>query len=127
MPDAGRFSGAGEEGERARTEAAAVLEREPAAGPTGGHRVDQEEFGRLVQRVSDNTHELIDAVSARVLGTTPGDAAAHTRRIAESAHDIVDLLLDLGRLAPALSGQGPRTPVGAQRAAAGEPDDRPGE
>ncbi|MEU8515566.1 hypothetical protein AB0C76_28915 [Kitasatospora sp. NPDC048722] len=136
MPDAGRFSGAGEQRERAVSEAAAVPERDSAAAPAhaeaagerlvDGHRVDQEEFGRLVRRVSDNTHELIDAVSARVLGTTAGDAAEHTRKIAESAHDIVDLLLNLSRLAPALADQGLGTASGPQRTATGVPEERPG-
>ncbi|MEV7026870.1 hypothetical protein [Kitasatospora sp. NPDC093558] len=135
MPDAGRFSEAGEQGERAVTEAAAVLERELAAGLADAkaagerladeHRVDQEEFGRLVRRVSDNTHELIDAVSARVLGNTAGDAAEHTRKIAASAHDIVDLLLNLSRLAPGLVNQGLSTAFGPQATEAAEPDARP--
>ncbi|MGW2250572.1 hypothetical protein ACWCXH_10260 [Kitasatospora sp. NPDC001660] len=137
MPDAGRFSEAGEQGERAVMEAAAVLERELAAGLTDAkaagarladeHRVDHEEFGRLVRRVSENTHELIDAVSARVLGDTAGDAAEHTRRIAASAHDIVDLLVSLGSLAPGLANQGLSTAFGPQRTGAGEPDARPEE
>ncbi|MBV6700500.1 hypothetical protein [Kitasatospora aureofaciens] len=134
MPDSGRFSELGEQGSRAVLEAAAVLERELADGladakaagdrVTGEHRVDQEEFDKLVRRVSENTHQLIDAVSARVLGNTTGDAAEHSQKLTTSAHDIVDLLLSLGSLAPGLANQGLAAAFGPQRTAAQEPDGR---
>ncbi|MEU6237676.1 hypothetical protein [Kitasatospora sp. NPDC047058] len=108
MPDAGRFSEVGEQGSRAVIEAAAVLEHELAAGrtdataaddrPTGGHRLDPEEFGRLVQQVSEHTHQLIDAVAARLADNTAAAAAAHTRRLTANAHDALDLLLKLTTL-----------------------------
>ncbi|MDH6708952.1 hypothetical protein P3T27_005698 [Kitasatospora sp. MAA19] len=134
MPDAGRFSELGEQGSRAVMEAAAALEREIAAGladaktagarVTGEHRVDQEEFDKLVQRVSENTHQLIDAVSARVLGSTTGDAAEQTQKLTADAHDIVNLLLSLGSLAPGVANQGLANAFGPQRTAAQEPDGR---
>ncbi|WP_406208996.1 hypothetical protein OH807_37925 [Kitasatospora sp. NBC_01560] len=127
MPDAGRFSELGEQGSQAVMEAAAVLERELSAGLadaktagdrlTAEHRVDQEEFDRLVHRVSENTHELIDAVSARVLGGTGGETAEHAQRIAANAHDILDLLLNLSSLAPALANRSMRSAFGPQQPA----------
>ncbi|MFD0273175.1 hypothetical protein ACFVHB_04565 [Kitasatospora sp. NPDC127111] len=108
MPDAGRFSEVGEQGSRAVVEAAAVLEHELAAGRTdattaddrlsGEPRLDPEEFGRLVQQVSEHTHQLIDAVGARLAGNTAAAAAAHTRRLTANAHDALDLLLKLTAL-----------------------------
>ncbi|MER7755900.1 hypothetical protein [Kitasatospora sp. NPDC097643] len=134
MPDAGRFSELGEQGSRAVMEAAAVLESELAAGlvdakaagarVSGEHRVDPQEFDKLVRRVSDNTHELIDAVSARVLDGTTGDAAEHARKLTTSAHDIVDLLLNLSSLAPAFANQGLANAFGHQRTAGPETDGR---
>ncbi|MER5349209.1 hypothetical protein ABT093_02595 [Kitasatospora sp. NPDC002551] len=127
MPDAGRFSEWGEQGSRAVMEAAAVLERELAAGLadakaaterlTGEHRVDQEEFDQLVRRVSDNTHQLIDAVSERVLAGTGGEVSEHARRLTANAHDVLDLLLSLGSLAPGLANRGLQDAFGPQRAA----------
>ncbi|MFJ8431574.1 hypothetical protein ACIQ9P_09750 [Kitasatospora sp. NPDC094019] len=147
MPDAGRFSDVGEQGSRAVMEAAAVLERELSAGLadakaasarlTGEHRVDQEEFDRLVGRVSENTHQLIDAVSERVLANTAGDVSEQAQRLAANAHDVLDLLLGLSALAPGLANQGLRSAFGPQgdpRAADGAgahggdgaaPDERP--
>ncbi|MER7701349.1 hypothetical protein ABTX81_00405 [Kitasatospora sp. NPDC097605] len=139
MPDAGRFSELGEQGSRAVMEAAAVLERELAAGLadadvvterlTAEHRVDQEEFDQLVRRVSENTHQLIDAVSERVLASTTGDVSEHTQRLTANAHDVLDLLLRLGSLAPGLANRGLQDAFGPQRAAPpdedAEPDHRP--
>ncbi|MET8698719.1 hypothetical protein ABZW10_07615 [Kitasatospora sp. NPDC004723] len=127
MPDAGRFSELGEQGSRAVMEAAAVLERELAAGLadaraaterlTGEHRVDQEEFDRLVRRVSENTHQLIDAVSERVLANTTGEVSEHTQRLTANAHDVLDLLLGLGSLVPGLANRGLQDAFGPQRTA----------
>ncbi|MFE6872802.1 hypothetical protein ACFVFS_40515 [Kitasatospora sp. NPDC057692] len=139
MPDAGRFSESGEQGSRAVMEAAAVLERELTAGITDAraaterlateHRVDQEEFDRLVRRVSENTHQLIDAVSERVLAGTTGEVSEHTERLTAGAHDVLDLLLRLGSLAPGLANRGLQDAFGPQRAARAEdgtgPDQRP--
>ncbi|MFJ3791594.1 hypothetical protein [Kitasatospora sp. NPDC090091] len=125
MPDAGRFSELGEQGSRAVMEAAAVLERELAAGLadakaagtrlTSEHRVDEEEFDRLVRRVSENTHQLIDAVSARVQDSTRGDTADQTRQLTANAHDILDLLLNLSALAPAIANRSLRATFGPER------------
>ncbi|MFI6848247.1 hypothetical protein OG535_03310 [Kitasatospora sp. NBC_00085] len=132
MPDAGRFSDVGEQGSRAVMEAAAVLERELAAGLTeakaagdrltGEHRVDPDEFGRLVQRVSENTHELIDAVSDRLRGDTAGEAAEHTQRLAANAHDVLDLLLNLSTLAPGFANRSMQNTFGPQQSPAQRPD-----
>ncbi|MFB6889283.1 hypothetical protein ACFCX4_08215 [Kitasatospora sp. NPDC056327] len=141
MPDAGRFSESGEQGSRAVMEAAAVLERELSAGLadartatarlTDEHRVDQEEFDRLVRRVSDNTHQLIDAVGERVLAGTTGEVAEHAQRLTANAHDVLDLLLRLSSIAPGLANRGLQDAFGPQRAArptAGSPGDgSPGE
>ncbi|MQS10846.1 hypothetical protein F7Q99_00765 [Streptomyces kaniharaensis] len=134
MPDSGRLSDLGEQGSRAVMEAAAALEGELAAGLVDAkaagdrladeHRVDQEEFDKLVRRVSENTHQLIDAVSARVLGSTTGDAAEQTQMLTTSAHDIVDLLLKLSSLAPGLANHGLATAFGPPPADAQEPDGR---
>ncbi|WP_328958512.1 hypothetical protein [Kitasatospora purpeofusca] len=124
MPDAGRFSELGEQGSRAVMEAAAVLERELSAGLTdakaatarltGEHRVDQDEFDRLVGRVSENTHQLIEAVSERVLANTTGELSEQAQRLAANAHDVLDLLLGLSSLAPGLANQGLRNAFGPQ-------------
>ncbi|WP_206671095.1 hypothetical protein [Streptomyces sp. CB01881] len=131
MPDAGRFSELGEQGSQAVMEAAAVLERELAAGLadakatgdrlTGEHRVDPEEFGRLVQRVSENTHQLIDAVSDRLLGNTGGEAAEHTQRLAANAHDVLDLLLNLSTLAPGFANRSMQETFGPRQSPAEHP------
>ncbi|MFF8774394.1 hypothetical protein [Kitasatospora sp. NPDC015120] len=136
MPDAGRFSEAGEQGSRAVMEAAAVLERELAAGLadagaaaqrlTTEHRVDQEEFDQLVRRVSDTTHQLIDAVGERVLAGTTGEVSEHARRLAANAHDVLDLLLRLGSLAPGLANRGLKDAFGPQRDARPDDGDEPG-
>ncbi|MFJ4672595.1 hypothetical protein [Kitasatospora purpeofusca] len=142
MPNAGRFSDVGEQGSRAVMEAAAALEQELSAGIadakaatarlTGEHHVDQEEFDRLVGRVSENTHQLIDAVSERVLASTTGEVSEQAQRLAANAHDVLDLLLGLSSLAPGLANQGLRNAFGPQgdpRAADGRdgagPDERP--
>ncbi|MFE7564491.1 hypothetical protein [Kitasatospora sp. NPDC057500] len=127
MPDAGRFSDLGEQGSRAVMEAAAVLERELAAGIADAevaterladeHRVDQEEFDRLVRRVSENTHQLIDAVGERVLAGTGGEVSEHARRLTANAHDVLDLLLRLGSLAPGLANRGLQDAFGPQHTA----------
>ncbi|MFF2043479.1 hypothetical protein ACFVVX_23965 [Kitasatospora sp. NPDC058170] len=119
MPDAGRFSELGEQGSRAVMEAAAVLESELSAGLTDAkaagerltseHQVDQQEFDRLVRRVSENTHQLIDAVTARVMDNAAGEASEHTQRIAANAHDVLDLLLNLSSLAPAVANRAMRS------------------
>ncbi|MFC5661614.1 hypothetical protein ACFP3U_01310 [Kitasatospora misakiensis] len=126
MPDAGRFSELGEQGSRAVMEAAAVLERELSAGLadakaatarlTGEHRVEQEEFDQLVRRVSENTHQLIDAVSERVLANTTGEVSEQAQRLTSNAHDVLDLLLSLGSLAPGLANRGLQSAFGPQRA-----------
>ncbi|MFE2723072.1 hypothetical protein [Kitasatospora sp. NPDC059327] len=136
MPDAGRFSELGEQGSQAVMEAAAVLERElslgladaKAAGDrlTGEHRVDQEEFDQLVRRVSENTHQLIDAVSTRLLGNTTGDAAEQTQRLATNAHDVLDLLLNLSSLAPAFANRSMETTFGTRQSPAEHPGEAEG-
>ncbi|MEU1505278.1 hypothetical protein [Kitasatospora sp. NPDC005748] len=132
MPDAGRFNELGEQGSQAVMEAAAVLERELSAGLTdaeaagdrltGEHHVDQEEFDRLGRRVSENTHQLIEAVSSRLLGSTTGDAADQTQRLAANAHDVLDLLLNLSSLAPALANRTMESNFGPRQS----PAERPG-
>ncbi|MEV6977747.1 hypothetical protein [Kitasatospora sp. NPDC093806] len=130
MPDAGRFSELGEQGSRAVMEAAAVLERELSAGLadakaatsrlTGEHRVDQDEFDQLVRRVSENTHQLIDAVSARVLAGTTGEVSEQAQRLTANAHDVLDLLLSLGALAPGLANRTMQSAFGPQHERTGE-------
>ncbi|MFD7417334.1 hypothetical protein [Kitasatospora purpeofusca] len=130
MPDAGRFSELGEQGSRAVMEAAAVLERELSAGIadakaatarlTGEHRVDQEEFDRLVGRVSENTHQLIEAVSERVLANTTGEVSEQAQRLAANAHWVLAGVLGVSPRAPAPPTRRPRTPS-APRAARGAP------
>ncbi|MET9400212.1 hypothetical protein [Kitasatospora sp. NPDC002965] len=137
MPDAGRFSELGEQGSRAVMEAAAVLERELSAGLadakaatarlTGEHRVDQEEFDQLVRRVSENTHQLIDAVSTRVLAATTGEVSDQAERLATNAHDVLDLLLNLSSLAPGFANRTMQSAFGPQRGPTGGAGDATGD
>ncbi|MEV7782881.1 hypothetical protein [Kitasatospora sp. NPDC088351] len=122
MSDTGRFSEAGEQRPPAVAEAAAAVS---VCGPPVERPADHEEFDRLVRRVAESTHQLIDAVSARVLGRTTGEAADQSRRLAANAHDVLGLLLDLSTLAPAFADREGQSAVGPQRTPAAGRDGRP--
>jgi hypothetical protein len=106
-----RFDAVGEEFSSAVTRATSVLEEELSAGIasarrlqeklTADRRVDPAAFDEMVDRVRKDTHSLIDMVVAQVPDGGTGRDLTH--RYAADAHDVLDSLLDLARLAPELA------------------------
>ncbi|GHJ09186.1 hypothetical protein TPA0907_35530 [Micromonospora humidisoli] len=106
-----RFDQVGDEVSAAVTRAASVLQEELSAGIdsarrlqeklTADRRVDPAAFDEVAGRVRSDTHALIDMVVAQLPAT--GDRGELTRRYAADAHDVLDSLLDLARLAPELA------------------------
>lgn len=140
-----RFDRVGDEFSAAVTRAASVLEEELSAGIasarrlqerlTADRRVDPAAFDEVVGRVRKDTHSLIDMVVAQL--PEAGERGELTRRYAADAHDVLDSLLDLARLAPELanglvdrvagqgSESGPARRTGEPRTPAGRPDPTP--
>ncbi|MFI9644257.1 hypothetical protein ACIG87_30110 [Micromonospora sp. NPDC051925] len=106
-----RFDQVGDEVSAAVTRAASVLEEELSAGIasarrlqeklTADRRVDPAAFDEVADRVRKDTHSLIDMVVAQL--PTTGERGELTRRYASDAHDVLDSLIDLARLAPELA------------------------
>lgn len=80
------------------------------------NRIDPEEFEALLVRTRRSSHQLINLVSAQLLGGSTGGGADVAKNAVTDAHNAVDVLLNLARLTPQIAERIVVAPASEQRA-----------
>ncbi|MCM2392553.1 hypothetical protein [Streptomyces albipurpureus] len=67
------------------------------------NRIDPNEFEALLVRTRRSSHQLINLVSAQLLGGSTGGGADVAKNAVTDAHNAIDVLLNLARLTPQIA------------------------
>lgn len=106
----GALEGAAANASNAVRQAAAVLEKELAAGLTGvqrleqrfekDHRIDQAAFDEVLQSLRTNAHEFVDVASNRMSELRAGDVQELAQQFTTHAQDLLDSVISLLAIGP---------------------------